>query len=406
MKITKKSPPKKRGRKPAPPKRYIQTNQVSYIDRFNDTLNNSQNFTYMDYARNANYIQVIRKHYQQMIRMYGVDLTYFRKFNTFFMQGDDNRSNMVYGQDTTAQYYASGAVRAFLDISTYNWLFNTMGYQVQQNINLYIGIQDFRSRFATLFGKTTTQMFYVPVTGNLRFNQLYGVIDCQQFYATIDGQFDDTTMYACNIHPQVKQRPINSQLYKSIAHKTTTYPITGTLQGYMIQDQQYPLQCSGILSGPLTYHTFQNIQNSPAWQLAPQVGDYFNLRIGQIQQQYQITQVFDRVLQNNGGINPLMGKYIFQIQGTRRSPSHQQFTDSTNVDNPASQEQILNQLHRTVNLPTTEQQQGVLSQAVRQNNNCQDPTANIIGNHIAKGIYNQINDQDDYVYGGYGNKLP
>ena len=54
MKITRKVP-KKRGRPPRPAKRYIdQKKQVSYISGINDTLNNPQSFTYMDYNRNQN----------------------------------------------------------------------------------------------------------------------------------------------------------------------------------------------------------------------------------------------------------------------------------------------------------------------------------------------------------------
>ena len=135
---------KRKGRPPRPAKRYIdQKQQVSYISGLNDTVNNPQTWTYMDYNRNRNYIQVVRKHYEEMIKMYGVDLTYFRKFNTFFMQGEQNKANMIYGQDTTACYYFSGMVRAFLDVSSFNLLFNALGQEAQEQINLYIGIEDF-----------------------------------------------------------------------------------------------------------------------------------------------------------------------------------------------------------------------------------------------------------------------
>lgn len=408
MKITKKVKPvkipQKRGRKPKLAYRYInEADQISYIDKINDTLNNPQNFTYMDYNRNRNMIQVIRKHYEQMIKMYGIDLTYFRKFNTFFLQGEQNHANMTYGEDTTAIYYGSGYVRAFLDISTYNWLFNSMGYETQQNINLYIGIEDFRSRFATLFGKVKKQNFVIPVHGNSQFNELTGIIDVPEFYATIYGQYDDD-LNAYNIYPEIKERPLNSSFYKSNTHKTTLYPITGVLSGKMIPDEEYPLITSGLLSGILSYHSFENIQNSPAWQIVPQVGDYFNMRIGQMEQEYQITQVFDRILQNNGGINALMGKYIFQIQAVRRSPSHQEFEDITNTEKQTSEEDILQELNSSVRNPI-EQEQPILSDTVKQNKKCKENKANKTSNKIAQGIYGVQDDQDDYVYGGYQTHL-
>lgn len=405
MKITRKITQPKKPRKPRTKKRIIQNNPNNTSIDIN-SFNNPQTFTYLDYNRNQNMIEVIRKHYEQMIRLYGVDLTYFRKFNTFFMEGEQNKSNLTYGEDTTAEYYASGMVRAFLDINTYNWLFNSMGYETQENINLYIGIEDFRTRFNTIIGKLSTEMFYVPVEGNTIYNQLSGVIDCPEFYADIYGRFDDN-LQAINIYPVIKNRPINSSLYKSVQHLTTLYPLTGVLNGKLIMDDEYSTKCSGIISGKLTYHVNQNIENSPAWKLAPQVGDFFNLKIGQIEQEYQITQIFDRILQNNGGINPLLGKYIFQVQATRRSPSHQEFTDTVSPQNQKSQEEILNDLFHTSNLETTQSQEPILSDTVKEDQNCKHTKANEQSNQIADGIYNYKyeQDQDDYVYGGYSHHI-
>lgn len=404
MKLTKKSQkaiPKKRGRKPRPAIRYIdQRNQISYIDQFNETLNNGQSFTYLDYERNKNFIEVIRKHYQQMIKMYGLDLVYFRKFNTFFKDEEYNKANMIYGEDSTAEFYASGYVRAFLDISTYNWLFNSMGYEAQENINLYIGIEDFRARFATLFGKLKTERFYVPVTGNTRFNELTGIIDCPEFYATIYGKFPDN-LYAYNIYPIIQERPMNSTLYKSLTHKTTLYPLTGCLNGQLYLNDQYPMMCSGIISGDLTYHCYQNIEDSPAWQIAPQVGDFFNLKIGDIEQEYQIIQVFDRILQNQGGINPLLGKYIFQVQATRRNPSHEEFNDIQNQQKQISEEDILDELNSAVK-QSTEQEETKIPNYAEQNQN-EKSELNKQSNNIANGIYDYKSekDEDHFTYGGY-----
>lgn len=338
-----------------------------------------------------------------MIKMYGIDLTYFRKFNTFFMQGEQNKANHIYGQDTTACYYGSGMVRAFLDINSYNLLFNAMGYEAQEQINLYIGIEDFRARFATILGKVKKQTFYVPVKGNMQFNELTGVIDTDEFYAPIYGTFNDN-LYAENIYPEIKERPINSEFYKSNTHKTALYPLTGTLRGQLYCDQQYPLTCSGIISGDLSYHSFDNIQNTPAWQIAPQVGDYFHLKVGQIEEEYQINQVTDRNIQNQGGINPLLGTYIFQVTAVRRTPSHQQFTDIVSPDNQKSEDDILMELHHNAQLNKVEEQQPELLDGYKQNEQCKETKANKTTNKIADNVYDYKNDTDDYVYGGYYSK--
>lgn len=206
--------------------RYIdEKKQTTYIESIENTINDPQNFTYLDYARNENMINVIKKHYEDMIRLYGIDLIYFRKFNTFFKENEENKSNLIYGEDTTAEYYLSGQVRAFLDISTYNWLFNAMGYETQENINIFLGIDDFRARFTTLIGKTKTELFKVPVYGNMEFNEFKGEIDIPEFYATIDGTFNEQ-LYATNIIPKIQERAINSTFFKSINHKTNIYPLS------------------------------------------------------------------------------------------------------------------------------------------------------------------------------------
>ncbi len=72
----------------------------------------------------------MRKHYEDIIRIYGMDLIYFRRFNTFFLDGEKNKANMIYGEDTTAEFYVSGLVRAFLNITNYDWRFNMMRIRI------------------------------------------------------------------------------------------------------------------------------------------------------------------------------------------------------------------------------------------------------------------------------------
>ena len=116
-----------RNKKYRPARKYINpADQVAYTERLDNTVNNPQIFTYMDYNRNINMIGVFRKQYEDIIRMYGVDLIYFRKFNTFFEDEEENKANHIYGEDTTAEFYVSGLVRGFLNIENYNWQFNMM----------------------------------------------------------------------------------------------------------------------------------------------------------------------------------------------------------------------------------------------------------------------------------------
>jgi hypothetical protein len=54
-----------------PAKRYINpANQIAYTELLDNTFNNPQTFTYMDFARNQNMINVFRKQYEDIIRLY------------------------------------------------------------------------------------------------------------------------------------------------------------------------------------------------------------------------------------------------------------------------------------------------------------------------------------------------
>lgn len=130
-------------------------------------------------------------------------------------------------------------------------------------------------------------------------NEFDGTIDIPEFYAKVQGQLTEDLILK-NIIPEIQERSINSQFYNAIGHFTNVYPLTGSLNGKLIQDDCIPFKCSGILSGNLTYHSLENKENTPTWQIAPQVGDFFKLVANEIEEEYEITQIIDRTLTNTG----------------------------------------------------------------------------------------------------------
>lgn len=54
-----------------PARRYVNpADQIQYTELLDKTVNNPQTFTYLDYERNKNMINVLRKQYEDIIRMY------------------------------------------------------------------------------------------------------------------------------------------------------------------------------------------------------------------------------------------------------------------------------------------------------------------------------------------------
>lgn len=373
--------------------------QPCYAQVLDKTINNPYQFSFADYRRNQARISVLKTRFDDMIRINGVDLIYYRKFNTFFQQQQNNTANIVYGEDTTAEFYLSGLVRAFLQINKQDFSFNLMGYQAQEEIDIWLTIEDFRARFATLVGQTKTEIFMVPVTGDIYNNQYFGYIDIPQFYAQIYGQLNNNYVY--NAYPQIKQRPLNSQYFTSLYRISNLQPLTGYLNGQLTQYIQNDTYVSGYIEGQITYHSLNNIQNSPSWNVAPQVGDYFKFMVGQIQQQYQINQVLDKQLTKDG-LNPLLGRYLYRCRAIRRVPSQQVHN---NVQQDLSIGHDINQIIQSQNI-------NHITQAEKQENypeytkkKQRKNKQNKKSNKIAKGIYNYQDGQDS-VYGGYTQESP
>ena len=370
-------------------KRYISdVNQYSYITDIDLLYNDPQKFSWADFNRQTVSHDLIRNYYDNMIRMNGVDLAYFRKYNTFFKEGKENHANIIYGEDTTAEYYISADVRAFLNISKQDFTFNMMGYEAMEEIEIFISIEDFRARFTSLIGTVSSEVFYVPVHGDLLTNEYFGVIDVPEFYAEFYGTLPNNDRFLTNVYPETKERATNSQFFKSLARVSNLYPLTGTLEGWLYPEEERGYKLSGYLSGELSYHTFNNIENSPGWNIAPQVGDFFKLKAGEIEEEYEINQIIDRQLTNQGGINPLLGKYIFICKAVRRNSSHEEINPQ-NVNKDINDElinQLINKIENNeVELPAYT-----------------EPSNNLNQNIMASGIYNYPNKEDE-TYGGYGN---
>lgn len=383
-------------------RRYIQNNQSQkcYAQLLDNNLNNPYQFSFADYNRNLQRIQVLKTRFDDMIRIHGVDLAYFRKFNTFFQNDQNNHANMIYGEDTTAEFYLSGVVRAFLQIGKQQFAFNLMGYQAQQQIDIWLTINDFRARFGTKIGKIENDLFAVPITGDLYNMQYYGYMDIPEFYAQIYGQLDENLVIK-NAYPQIKQRPLNSQYYNSIYRISNLQPISGSLHGKLMDYIDNDSSVTGVIKGQLWYHSFQNIQNTPSWNIAPQVGDYFKFAVGDIQEQYEIKQVLDKQLTKDG-LNPLLGRYLFRCKAIRRVPSEQQHNNLFERDNIG---QDINNILNTKNInhvTVAQKQQNYPYYTKKQQKKYKQ---NNRTNKIAKGIYNYQNDEDN-VYGGYNQDIP
>ena len=376
-------------------KRLVKESEIPSYAPFLESLNKVGTFSYIDINRNLNAINLFKTQINQAISNYGTDLQYFRKFNTFFKDEEENNSNLVYGEDTTAEYYASGMIRAFISVENMSWNFNNIGLESVEQVNIIISIENFEQAFSDQISKIETKYFEVPVSGNTINNELTGKITTPEFDADIYGTFQDNLIVK-NVKPKLIDKKINNNFPFSHTYQHNSSEISGFLSGKLKHDDEIPFSVYGVLKGELTYHNRKNVEDSSTWNLAPQVGDYFKLSTSSgIDEEWEITQIYNKILTSKGGINPLLGKYIFNCSAVKRQASYEKYSNELEMREPDTD---INEIFNTKNYENNESRN--FSKNNKTGKNKLNETTEVLGKNVF-----EYDDQSDFTYGGYQNEL-
>lgn len=376
-------------------KRLVKESEIPSYTPFLESLNKVGTFSYIDINRNLNAINLFKTQINQAISNYGTDLQYFRKFNTFFKDEEENNSNLVYGEDTTAEYYASGMIRAFISVENMSWNFNNIGLESVEQVNIVISIENFEQAFSDQISKIETKYFEVPVSGNTINNELTGKITTPEFDADIYGTFQDNLIVK-NVKPKLIDKKINNNFPFSHTYQHNSSEISGFLSGKLKHDDEIPFSVYGILKGELTYHNRKNVEDSSTWNLAPQVGDYFKLSTSSgIDEEWEITQIYNKILTSKGGINPLLGKYIFNCSAVKRQASYEKYSNELEMREPDTD---INEIFNAKNYENNESRN--FSKNNKTGKNKLNETTEVLGKNVF-----EYDDQSDFTYGGYQNEL-
>ena len=376
-------------------KRLVKESEIPSYAPFLESLNKVGTFSYIDINRNLNAINLFKTQINQAISNYGTDLQYFRKFNTFFKDEEENNSNLVYGEDTTAEYYASGMIRAFISVENMSWNFNNIGLESVEQVNIIISIENFEQAFSDQISKIETKYFEVPVSGNTINNELTGKITTPEFDADIYGTFQDNLIVK-NVKPKLIDKKINNNFPFSHTYQHNSSEISGFLSGKLKHDDEIPFSVYGVLKGELTYHNRKNVEDSSTWNLAPQIGDYFKLSTSSgIDEEWEITQIYNKILTSKGGINPLLGKYIFNCSAVKRQASYEKYSNELEMREPDTD---INEIFNAKNYENNESRN--FSKNNKTGKNKLNETTEVLGKNVF-----EYDDQSDLTYGGYQNEL-
>lgn len=371
-------------------KRLVRESDIPKVTDVTNPLNQPNRFTYIDFERNKGAINMIKHQVEQAISNYGIDLTYFRKYNTFFKGEDENNSNLIYGEDTTAEFYASGTIRAYVSIDNMGWNFNQIGLEATEQINLYITIDNFEQSFANKIGKIETKEIEIPMSGNTINHEVTGMIREPEFQAFAYSEFDDKLRL---INPKLHMidKEVNDSFYLTKKYTTNEYALSADMTGRLKYDDQHPFSVYGLMYGKVSYHSLDNIEDSSTWGLAPQVGDYFRMTTPTgITEEWEVSNVYDRNL-TKSGINPLLGKYIYQIAAVRRVESYEKNTEELNYKEPGND---INEILGSFTDDSNEHQQYADQYVKKKDKNVHNKKTTQLG----KNVYN-YQDKSDEVYG-------
>lgn len=375
-------------------KRLIKEREIQRVTDVTEPLNAPGAFTYSDVGRNLGGIGMLKHQIDQALSNYGVDLVYFRKYNTFFKGEEENHANMVYGEDTTAEFYASGVVRAYVSVENMAWNFSQIGLEAVEQINIFLTIERFEQAFAGKIGQIETRHFEVPVSGDMVNCEAVGEIDTPELQANVYATFDDQLRLR-GTQVRMTDKDVNGSFYGLRNYSTSEYQISGKLSGRLRHDSERPITVYGLLEGDLSYHSLKNVEGSDTWKLAPQVGDYFSFQTPTgISEQWEVSQIYDRNL-TKSGLNPLLGKYVYQISAVRRVESHEQNTEELDFREPGDD---VSEILGDISKPDRPQEYPDSFTYDRGRSR-----QNKLTNRLAKNIYDYT-DGSDMEYGGIQTK--
>ena len=350
-----------------------------------------QNLRYLQRYRSKSEQKLVKGYLREIIRSYGIDVVYFRKDLDFYQTPSGSMANYTYGESTTSTYFISGDMVVYMDMENDSFLLNKFGIETDGDSSIYFTIDDFYEQYRDKVAIITSSLFDTDIQGIISGyngiilgyieNDLLSGITSAAFSDISGGYQPSGSWVSGSFFEPVNNiyKYVHEKIYNPREIKYDDRFISGQLSGFysgFIDSTGYGV-LTGNVSGELLY--FSDIaENTPTpWKIAPQVGDFFRISFeNDNNEEYEITRVYDRNLQTDG-VNPLLGKYIWRCQCTRRDPSYEEVMGDAQEEPWTTDKSEQNIWH--------EQISNDIFNYEKQDIDCYDPK-----------------DSDD-VYGGYGN---
>lgn len=316
----------------------------------------SQKQNYVQFMSQANLSaqqKLAKGYYQQLIRMYGVTVQYFRKNYEFFdpngLLNADGNVDWTYGYDSDYSYGNETEMIGYIEMGNDAFIFSMIGADAEQDGKIFFTKEQFELDMLDAVGVVTTDEFetefdvdVLDFTGSYEHTEDYDPFSIT--YAD-DILFSEGGIVSGAISLTVDE--INTEINNDIEGEKSyvhNWVVQGSMSGYysgeLDEDGNGTVTVSA--SGDLTYNKPFTSTSSNGWGIAPQVGDFIRITFGDgTTEDYTFTKVTDRDLQNDG-ISPFLGKFVWKCDFTRKNYSHEE-VPSGSISREQEENDYLNQ---------------------------------------------------------------
>lgn len=327
---------------------------------------------YLKYDNLKQEARIIANYYHDIIHSYGMDCTYYKmsvdlppEFEKVIKS--NNTLKQAYGYDDDPNFSLSCNLITYTEIDDDIFILDRIGKSNTPKVNFYFDITDFATKFMTKLGQFKEYKFNeVEISGYIDENDkiifetdinseiMSAHVKCDFLTSLNGGNFingyretfnggsssakpivtipynggnSTPTVYpikgiaTCLVteHSQPKfSIPVNEYLARSFTYNAENGDVaTAAYFKYSInEDRSY----TGTLYATVLYYDLKTVSKF-AQNIHPEVGDVISLDTSFGPQIYEITDSNNQNLTNTG-INPLVHKYIWKCEATRRIASH------------------------------------------------------------------------------------
>jgi len=278
--------------------------------------------------------KLVKGYYQQLIRMYGITVNYFRKDFQFFdpdgLLNKEGNVDWTYGYDSEYTYGNTTEMIGYIEMGNDAFIFSMVGADAEQDGKIFFTKEQFELDMLDAVGVVTSGAYASDF--DLEFENFYAEYDDTSdfgpFDLTINGDITVSGGPEIDTNRTLIVTEINTIINDDISGNkayVNNWLVQGEINGHITGtlDENGDGTLHMVNTGDLTYNEPASPTATNGWGIAPQVDDFIRITYGDgTTEDYIFTQVTDRDLQNDG-ISPFLGKFVWKCQFTRRDYSHE-----------------------------------------------------------------------------------